>query len=105
MDLTEIIIGLREECVRLELVIARLEFLAGLSAGVLAKRSTRGRKSMGEAERREVSERMKRYWAERRKRRALRFRFVGDNLDRKHEERWSDLDFTVCNYPQRDCTV
>jgi hypothetical protein len=42
-----------------------LESLDG--TGTLVPHSRRGRKSMGEAERREVSARLKRYWAKRRK--------------------------------------
>ena len=64
MDLNETIRELREEHSRLTAVIAQLESLNSVSEG--APHSRRGRRSMGEAERREVSERMKRYWASRR---------------------------------------
>ena len=72
MDLRKTIQDLIEEKQRLERVIASLEALrAGqTSTGVLIK-STRGRKSMGDKEREEVSRRMKRYWANRRKARQL----------------------------------
>jgi hypothetical protein len=54
---------------KIELAIAELEQLQGTDGGggVLANR--RGRKSMGSEERLEVSERMKRYWANRREQR------------------------------------
>ena len=67
MDLSEAIRELREQHAKLVAAIEQLESLAGSSNGnspVL--RSRRGRKSMGAAERREVSERMKKYWASRR---------------------------------------
>jgi hypothetical protein len=67
MDLNEPIRYLREQHARLVAAIAQLESLAGSSNGMQPIRSRRGRKSMGAAERREVSERMKRYWASRRK--------------------------------------
>ena len=68
MDLNGAISALRAECAKLDAAIARLELLTGSGYGsVPARRSTRGRKSMGEVEQREVSERMKRYWAARRK--------------------------------------
>ena len=68
MDLTGALKTLYAERDRLVSVIAQLEALAGSSDGrAPARRSTRGRKSMGAAERREVSERMRRYWANRRK--------------------------------------
>lgn len=68
MNYSAIIQALRVYLSQIEHAIAELESLK--SAGglqLLPKR--RGRKSMGEAERRDVSERMKRYWATRRKRR------------------------------------
>jgi len=53
---------------RLTAVIAELEALADSGdGGAPTRHSTRGRKFMGEAERREVSARMKRYWARRRR--------------------------------------
>ena len=64
MDLNETIRELREEHTRLSAVIAQLESLN--ESNERPQGSRRGRKSMGETERREVSERMKRYWASRR---------------------------------------
>jgi hypothetical protein len=62
MNLTQVIRELKKERNRLDAVIRALE--SGLdsppSAGV---RSPRGRKSMEPAERAEVAERMRRYWA------------------------------------------
>lgn len=70
MDLYKAIQDLYAEKEKLERVIASLEELqrsAG-SVQVLPKgMQRRGRKSMNSAERQEVSERMKRYWAGRRK--------------------------------------
>ena len=70
MDLYKAIQDLYAEKEKLERVIASLEELqrsAG-SVQVLPKGlQRRGRKSMNSAERQEVSERMKRYWAGRRK--------------------------------------
>ena len=64
MDLDKLL----RDCYRrkelLERAIALLEEVA--LPGVCSKKK-RGRKSMGHEERREVSERMKRYWARRRK--------------------------------------
>jgi hypothetical protein len=70
MDLYKAIQDLYAEKEKLERVIASLEELqrtagAGPLLAVGAKR--RGRKSMSAKEREEVSERMKRYWAARRK--------------------------------------
>jgi len=68
MDYSRIIRELRDEKTRLDAAITQLEALAGICDGSLAlSRSRRGRKSMGPAERREVSARMKKYWASRRK--------------------------------------
>ena len=67
MNLEKTIKDLYEEKEKLERVIASLEDLqraAGSNAGC---RKQRGRKSMGAAERQEVSERMKKYWAGKRK--------------------------------------
>ena len=59
---------LRAEKLRLEKVIESLEKLQPGSSPVAdALPSRRGRKSMGPEERKEVSERMKKYWAARRK--------------------------------------
>jgi hypothetical protein len=66
MDILETIHFLRLEKAKLEAVIAALEELQQESSSRriphLGSRR-RGRKSMGAQERREVSERMKRYWA------------------------------------------
>ena len=71
MDLYKAIQDLYAEKEKLERVIASLEELQR-TAGSLpippAGGKRRGRKSMSAKERQEVSERMKRYWASRRKR-------------------------------------
>ena len=70
MDLYKAIQELYAEKEKLERVIASLEELqrtAG-SLPVAPSGKRRGRKSMSAKERQEVSERMKRYWAGRRKR-------------------------------------
>ena len=71
MDLYKAIQELYAEKEKLERVIASLEELQK-AAGSMPMPSRggrrRGRKSMGAKERQEVSERMKRYWANRRKR-------------------------------------
>jgi hypothetical protein len=67
MELGDVIQQLQAEKQRIERAIALLEQLhrnQGNSKAVARKR--RGRKSMGSEERREVSARMKRYWASRR---------------------------------------
>jgi len=65
MDLQEILQQLNRERERIERTIAAIEELA---AGELAPvRKRRGRKSMGVEERRQVSARMRKYWANRRK--------------------------------------
>ena len=73
MDLYKAIQELYAEKEKLERVIASLEELQR-SAGSLPVPGRdgrrRGRKSMGLKERQEVSERMKRYWANRRKQRS-----------------------------------
>ena len=70
MDLYKTIQDLYAEKERLERVIATLEELQA-SAGILPalprSGKRRGRKSMNAKERQEVSERMKKYWANRRK--------------------------------------
>ena len=63
---TKIIRELYEEKARLERAIAALEEMEALGSTLQSVRKRRGRKSMGAEERREVSERMKRYWASRR---------------------------------------
>lgn len=71
MDYQGLLKGLYAERDRLLSVIAKLEAISGQSnRDDPGRRSRRGRKSMGAAERRAVSERMKRYWAARRKARA-----------------------------------
>ena len=70
MDLEKAIQELRLEKQRIERVIASLEELQSSAAVVppLAQRvQRRGRKFMDPKERQEVSERMKKYWAARRK--------------------------------------
>ena len=71
MDLYKAIQELYAEKEKLERVIASLEELQRAAGSVPAPPRggrRRGRKSMGAKERQEVSERMKRYWANRRKR-------------------------------------
>ena len=70
MDLDSVLRILHWEKQKLERVIASLEQLLAIQAigsntAVTAKK--RGRKSMSQEERREVSARMKRFWTERRK--------------------------------------
>jgi hypothetical protein len=74
MDLYKAIRLLYEERERLDRVIALLEQLrnaapAGAEAAPAPPAKRRGRKTMTPEERREVSERMKRYWAKRKKKR------------------------------------
>jgi hypothetical protein len=63
MNLGRIIDGLKAETRRLEQVIAELESILASDNGVQLRYENRGRKSMGQVERRQVSLRMKRYWA------------------------------------------
>jgi hypothetical protein len=68
MNLTKTIGELLEQKEKLERVIASLEELTSFKGDrpkLVQKRP--GRKSMGDRERRQVSARMKRYWARRRK--------------------------------------
>jgi seryl-tRNA synthetase len=70
MDLHKTIQDLYAEKEKLERVIASLEELqraADANSQVMGRSKRRGRKSMGAEERQEVSERMKKYWAGRRK--------------------------------------
>jgi 16S rRNA G1207 methylase RsmC len=70
MDLYKAIQDLYAEKEKLERVIASLEELQRAAEGgqiTLHGNKRRGRKSMGEDERAEVSQRMKKYWASRRK--------------------------------------
>ncbi len=69
MDLHKVILDLYAEKEKLERVIASLEELqrsAGPVPGLPKAASSRGRKFMGSTERKEVSERMKKYWETRR---------------------------------------
>lgn len=68
MDFYNAIRELVEEKKRLDRLIAALEAVKNgdAQAPVNGVTSRRGRKAMSEDERREVSERMKRYWANRR---------------------------------------
>ncbi len=74
MDLYRAIRELYEEKKRIEEAIASLEQLlasksaAGVFNSLLKLKKRRGRKSMSPEERRMVSERMKKYWAQRRAR-------------------------------------
>lgn len=70
MDLYKVIQDLYAEKEKLERVIASLEELqktAGTLPQIPQASNRRGRKSMNSNERQEVSERMKKYWASRRK--------------------------------------
>ena len=69
IDLRNVLKDLYTERERLEHVITSLEAVQQGSAAGLPpqKKTNRGRKSMGAKERREVSERMRKYWAARRK--------------------------------------
>jgi hypothetical protein len=69
MEISHIIHDLTEELDRVNRIIALLEEMEGDNKESPFLASRRGRKSMGAPERREVSERMKRYWAERRRQR------------------------------------
>ena len=69
MNLTEIIRTLQVEKAKVEDSIAALEALETGRRDV-GLPGRRGRKSMGAEERQQVSERMRRYWESRRKRRA-----------------------------------
>jgi hypothetical protein len=68
MDLDKVIRKLYEERAKLDEIITSLELLKR-SATVVEKevvKKRRGRKFMNEEDRKEVSERMKKYWASRR---------------------------------------
>jgi hypothetical protein len=69
MDLNKVIRDLYAQKESLTRAISMLEELQGSSGGASPPRmgSRRGRKSMGLKERQEVSARMKKYWASRRK--------------------------------------
>ena len=64
MDLHRVIRNLHEELKKLNEVIAALEEFE--RTGTLPAPKRRGRKSMGQDERQQVSERMKLYWQQRR---------------------------------------
>lgn len=67
MDLYKAIRALHEERDRLDRLIKSITELNARGAlDAKPVRSRRGRRKMGAAERRQVSERMKRYWARRR---------------------------------------
>jgi hypothetical protein len=66
MDFDKLIRELNAEIDKLKRVVGSLEELRGTS-GTSATPSRRGRKSMNAAERLEVSARMKKYWANRRR--------------------------------------
>ena len=69
MDLYEAIRALHEEKKRIDRLIAVLEELQRSSdRQPAASKRRRGRKTMSAEERRQVSERMKRYWAQRKQR-------------------------------------
>ena len=66
MDLSKIIEELRRDKEKLECVIASVEALQAPSVeGNVPPQKRRGRKFMSPEERRQVSARMKRYWAKR----------------------------------------
>jgi hypothetical protein len=68
MDLDEVISKLRKEREKLDEVIASLEQLSTApNEDMTVVKGRRGRKSMDEPARKEVSERMKKYWAWRKK--------------------------------------
>ena len=70
MDLQKTIDFLRGEIFRLERVVASLEEIRdGVAYGVQKKRG--GRKSMSAEQRQKAAERMRRYWAGRRKKPGL----------------------------------
>jgi hypothetical protein len=67
MDLYRIIFELVQERNRLQRIIESLESMdSGAEAPARTRGKRRGRKSMDEKAREQVSERMKRYWASRR---------------------------------------
>jgi len=72
MDLEKSIRQLKEEKKRIEKAIAVLEEILakGPEATLVPPAKRRGRKGMSEAEREEVSRRMKQYWRKRRQQKA-----------------------------------
>jgi hypothetical protein len=67
MDLEKTIDFLRGEISRLERVVASLEELRDGVTGSRLQKNRGGRKSMSAEERQKIAERMRRYWAGRRK--------------------------------------
>ncbi len=67
MDVHEIIRQLYEERERVDHAIRSLEELLAKEASGDTARKRRGRKSMSQEERRQVSKRMRKYWEDRRK--------------------------------------
>ncbi len=68
MDIYQAIEQLQEERRRIEAIIEHLEaLLAGRTGEAVPQKGRRGRKNMSEEERVQVSERMKAYWAKKRK--------------------------------------
>jgi len=67
MDLRKTIDFLRGEIGRLERVVAALEELQGAATAAPLQKNRGGRKFMPDEERRRASERMKKYWAGRRR--------------------------------------
>jgi len=76
MDLLKAIQELYEERKRLDGAIAALESVLNDNGGAPAAKQPkrRGRKSMSRDERQKVSERMRKYWAARRKKAAMKAR-------------------------------
>lgn len=70
MRLDEIITALEEQSRHIEIALGELRGAAAVAKTPLDTKPRRGRKAMSETERAEVSERMKRYWAKRRRTRA-----------------------------------
>jgi len=73
MELHKLIVKLRAERAKLDEILASLEHLERTTKTNEAKkavRKRRGRKSMDAAARKEVSQRMKRYWGARRQQQA-----------------------------------
>jgi hypothetical protein len=67
MDVQKTIDFLRGEIARLERVVTSLEEIRDGVTGLPRHKERGGRKSMGAEERQKVAERMRRYWAGRRK--------------------------------------
>jgi hypothetical protein len=66
MILDDVLGCLRAEVARLEQAIAALEMIARSAGSNQVPKKRRGRKSMSEIERQQMSDRMKEYWATRR---------------------------------------